>query len=322
MLSDLGTTRLRTGLLAPATEALRRSVEIRESEWAATPEDVGLGQGLLKVQTALGSVLVQQGVVAEGGAMLVRAIETHDRVAKGSPSGEAWSLERARLMLQAAFLLRGLGRLGEAAKARALAAPALEPSAQAALGQGKALSNAGRIDEATAVYLQGLELNHLLWGSNPDDAVAGLRMAALATQLPSDLARVDRDAAAEQYGRKACGITETAWAVHPRSSELGWEVYKAHLFLGVLFRDTNQLKSAIEPFQRAERVAATLVALAPTAPAPLAAQAQVLIELGRLQEAGSLIAAALRLSPEFPWAVMLKENLDVRTRSSRGGGVR
>jgi hypothetical protein len=49
------------------------------------------------------------------------------------------------------------------------------------------------------------------------------------------------------------------------------------------------------------------------APLPEPAErADPLIDLGGLQEAQSLVEAALRLDPGFPWAVMLRQNLDAR----------
>ena len=293
-------------------QALRRAVDIREAEWAATPEDVGLGHGLLKVLTTLGEALVRRGAVPEGVAMLGRAMQVHESVAKGSPSGAEWPLMRARLMGQAALLLRAVGRVGEAAAALKLAAPVLEPKAGAALEEGDRLAKAGQMDKATAVYVQGIEFSRFLWMANPEDMTAALRLTQLANKLPSDLALADYDAAAEQYGRLACEITDSVWAVHPRSIELGRQVYKAQLFLGGLLRDTDRLEAAVEPFRRAERVAAILVALAPGHPGFLAAQAQALMDLGRLQEARVLVEAALRLDPGFPWAVMLRQNLDAR----------
>ena len=50
----------------------------------------------------------------------------------------------------------------------------------------------------------------------------------------------------------------------------------------------------------------------------------MLVELGRLEEARPLVAAALRLNPQHPWAVMLEDPLEARTqaRPARGAGRR
>jgi tetratricopeptide (TPR) repeat protein len=190
-----------------------------------------------------------------------------------------------------------------------------------AVEQGAALAKGGRIDVAAAVYNQGIELNDLLWRSNPEDAVAGLRLARLVNQLSRDLVRAQQATAAEHYARQACGVTETVWEAHPKNVELGWEACAAHLFLGLMLRNANQLDAAVVSYQHAERVAATLVALAPTDATYLVARAQALIELGRAPEAGPIIAAALRLSPQNQWALMLQGQVDPKTPGSRGGGT-
>ena len=200
--------------------------------------------------------------------MLGRAMQVHESVAKGSPSGAEWPLMRARLMGQAALLLRAVGRVGEAAAA-------LQAGSAGTGAQGRGRPGGGRPPGKGGADGQGdggvrpseSSSSRFLWmACNPGHDGGAQIDSAFANKLPSDLALADYDAAAEQYGRLACEITDSVWAVHPRSIELGRQVYKAQPVPRGLLRDTDRLEAAVEPFRRAERVAAILVALAPGHP--------------------------------------------------------
>ncbi len=119
--------------VADAEQAYRRAVEISQTLWQASPQNVSIGNDLAGSLNNLGNLLRDAGQVAEADAALRRAVEI---------SQTLWEANREN-MITGPCLALGLINLGNL------------------------LRDAGQVADAEQAYRRALEIREALWQAHP-----------------------------------------------------------------------------------------------------------------------------------------------------------
>jgi non-specific serine/threonine protein kinase/serine/threonine-protein kinase len=247
------------GDTAGAMASYRKEVAIRETLYAARPDDREIAARLAGAYRRLGLVEDEAGATREGARHVAKSLALAEELAAAAPDDRA-----ARALLASAHDSAGLLALkgGDHAGAERHQRVALEgwrallqPPADAAAPHGligalgalaRTLRVTGRTAEAADHYRLALSAARDRLRQAPDDAVARRDASTANTNLAVALYSQEKHAEAERHMRESLALDEAALRADPRNSQAQRDVSWDLGFLAELAIQMGRLPEALD----------------------------------------------------------------------------